>query len=105
MSENSKKWALPEFGLITNVHHNTNKKLKLQNAPIMNPIANLNVQESYQQGHDKGYSDGMKKAMLEMSQHKQLLSELITQVRTVHEQKSQEKELSILRFVKKCVKN
>lgn len=100
MSDSPNKWALPEFGLVTHAHHNTNKKLKLN--PNLNPTIRQNVvtPASHNEGYEKGYSDGMNKAIAEMNLPKQRLEALIQQLHTENEQIQDEKNQALFSFVK-----
>ncbi|MGE3319266.1 MAG: FliH/SctL family protein [Candidatus Berkiella sp.] len=94
MSDTPNKWALPEFGLVTHAHHNTYKKLK------SNHNASPNALASQAQGYEKGYNDGMAKALQEMNLQKKRLEDLIAQLHQEATELQQHKEQSLFAFVK-----
>lgn len=100
MSDNPNKWALPEFGLVTHAHHNTNKKLKLN--PMLNPSVKQNsvAPAGQSEGFEKGYLDGLNKAALEMNVPKQKLEALLQQLHSENEQLHHEKSQAMYVFVK-----
>lgn len=99
MSDRHHKWALPEFGLGTHVHHNTHKKLKIQTAMIA-PQSNPASAVQYQQGFEKGYAEGLQQAKIEMQLPLQRLQEMLKQLQVESQTIDQEKELAIYAFVK-----
>ncbi|MCS5711424.1 FliH/SctL family protein [Candidatus Berkiella aquae] len=101
MPESHSKWALPEFGLVVNAHHTTNKSLKVNpNASTANAVqAELN-QKGYDAGFAKGYAEGLQKVEQEMQLQKRQLESLIKQLHEDNQAISQEKEQAILLFVK-----
>lgn len=94
MSDKSNKWALPEFSLVTQAHHNTHKKLKSHQNP------NPNIVASHAQGYEKGYNEGMAKAIQEMNQQKKRLEDLIAQLQHEATELNNHKEQSLFTFVK-----
>ncbi len=99
MSDSHHKWALPEFGLGTHVHHNTHKKLKIQTAMLV-PQSNPAATAQYQQGFEKGYADGLQQAKIERQLPLQRLQEMINHLQSESQTIEQEKEWAIYTFVK-----
>ncbi|HRE33173.1 MAG TPA: FliH/SctL family protein, partial [Candidatus Berkiella sp.] len=101
MAESHSKWALPEFGLVMNVHHTTNKSLKInQNTAASNAVQAELQQKGYDVGFEKGYAEGLHKAEQETQRQKQQLESLIKQLHEDNQAILQEKEQAILLFVK-----
>jgi len=100
MSDTPNKWVLPEFGLLTHVHHNTYKKLKLN--PALNPTLKsyFAVPASHAEGYEKGYSEGLAKATQESNAQKQRLEALIQQLHADSDAIENEREDALCRFVK-----
>lgn len=100
MSDSPNKWALPEFGLVTHAHHNTNKKLKLNAVTHSTHKHNAITSSGQNEGYEKGYNDGMNKAISEMNVAKQRLEALIQQLHRENEQIQDEKSQALYGFVK-----
>ena len=76
--KNIKNWLLPEFGLLTHVHHTTQKKLKKNAIQSEKPPKMQSPEEL--DGFSKGYQSGLEEAKRETKQKSHALSELMVQI-------------------------
>ncbi len=78
MSE--KDWSLPEFGLMTQVHNNTQKKLRLNNLAAKEKQEKSATETELQNGFQQGYTQGLQQANTELTKKANVLNALMSEL-------------------------